>query len=71
MKKYNISIHCNMECLLTVKAENEESIKKWIDENSSELYSLIESPTQMASNLFLGHTKENDTVHSCVDYTII
>ena len=70
MKKFSISVHCNMEVLLTVSAESEEAIKDWIDHNHSEVLSAIESPIQMANNPTLGMCEEVKSLCQTVDVVI-
>lgn len=58
MRKYRMVISCKMMVGVSVEAENEEKVREWFDKNPSELYSLIESPKQDASDLKLENVVE-------------
>lgn len=58
MAKYRMLISCKMMVGISVEAENEEKVKEWFDKNPPELYSMIESPSQEASDLKLENVIE-------------
>lgn len=53
MPNYHMVISCNMRVQLTVQAESEEKVREWFDKKPPELYTLIESPSQEASDIQL------------------
>lgn len=53
MPNYHMVIKCNMRVSLTVEAESVEKVREWFDKQPPQLYSLIESPSQEASDIEL------------------
>lgn len=58
MPKYRMVISCKMMVGISVDAESEEKVREWFDKEPTELYSMIESPSQEASDLKLENVVE-------------
>ena len=63
MPNYHMVIKCNMRVQLTVEAENIEKVREWFDRKPEQLYTLIESPSQEASDIELEKIEEFNWIY--------
>lgn len=68
MPNYHMVINCKMRVQITVEAESEEKVREWFDRKPDQLYTLIESPIQEASDIELEKIDEFNWVYP--EYTI-
>ena len=68
MTNYHMVINCKMRVQLTVEAESKEKVIEWFDRKPDQLYTLIESPSQEASDIELEKIEEFNWIYP--EYTI-